>query len=70
MQNHTLQMQRTIMQKPLNYYQIIKSRFDVVVNQIAFRDSERSVRISVSRLKKKKCKYEYENFSYLEKNEI
>ena len=25
---------------------------------------------SVSRLKKKNCKYEYENFSYLEKNEI
>ena len=25
---------------------------------------------SVSRLKKKKCKYEYENFGYLEKNEI
>ena len=27
-------------------------------------------KISVSRLKKKNCKYEYENFSYLEKNEI
>ena len=27
-------------------------------------------RSSVSRLKKKNCKYEYENFSYLEKNEI
>ena len=26
--------------------------------------------LSVSRLKKKNCKYEYENFSYLEKNEI